>query len=127
MTAITVTGKDAGNQMVYTSEDSGEEATQYITDETIQELSKIEHVKSATPTLTMSSILLSGKYYGYIQLVGLTPEEMERQNMKLVEGSRLPEGDTANLELVFGNGVATMFYEKRNRQGLLGYTGSSGY
>lgn len=117
MTAITVTGKDAGNQMVYTSEDSGEEATQYITDETIQELSKIEHVKSATPTLTMSSILLSGKYYGYIQLVGLTPEEMERQNMKLVEGSRLPEGDTANLELVFGNGVATMFYEKGTDKG----------
>ena len=117
MTAITVTGKDAGNQMVYTSEDSGEEATQYITDETIQELSKIEHVKSATPTLTMSSILLSGKYYGYIQLVGLTPEEMERQNMKLVEGSRLPEGDTANLELVFGNGAATMFYEKGTDKG----------
>lgn len=117
MTAITVTGKDAGNQMVYTSEDSGEEATQYITDETIKELSKIEHVKSATPTLTMSSILLSGKYYGYIQLVGLTPEEMERQNMKLVEGSRLPEGDTANLELVFGNGAATMFYEKGTDKG----------
>lgn len=117
MTAITVTGKDAGSQMVYMSDDSGEEATQYITDETIQELSKIEHVKSATPTLTMSSILLSGKYYGYIQLVGLTPEEMKRQNMSLVEGSRLPEEGSANLELIFGNGVATMFYEKGTDRG----------
>lgn len=117
MTAITVTGKDAGNQMVYTMDDSGEEATKYITDEAIQELLKVEHVKSATPTLTMSSILLTGNYEGYIQLVGLTPEEMERQNMSLVEGSKLPEGGAANLELVFGNGAATMFYEKGTGKG----------
>ena len=117
MTAITVMGKDAGNQMIYMSDDSKEDATKYITDETIQELSKVEHVKSATPTLNMSSILLSGKYYGYIQLVGLTPEEMKRQNMNLVEGSHIPEEDSANLELVFGNGVATMFYEKGTDRG----------
>lgn len=117
MTAITVTGKDAGNQMYYMMDDSDGEATQYITDETIRELMKIEHVKSATPTLTMSSIILTGKYYGYIQLVGLTPEEMERQNMKLVEGSRLPEEGSANLEMVFGNGAATMFYEKGTDKG----------
>lgn len=117
MTAITVTGKDAGNQMFYMADDSEGEATQYITDETIQELLKIEHVKSATPTLTMSSILLTGKYYGYIQLVGLTSEEMKRQNMNLAEGSRLPEEGSANLELVFGNGAATMFYEKGTDKG----------
>ena len=112
MTAITVTGKAAGDQMVHMRDDSKEEATKYITDETMKELEKIEHVKSATPTLTMSSVMLAGKYYGYVQLVGLTPEEMKRQNMKLVEGSRLPEEDSATLDLVFGNGVGTMFYEK---------------
>lgn len=117
MTAITVTGKDAGSQMFYMSDDSEGEATQYITDETIQELLKIEHVKSATPTLTMSSILLTGQYYGYIQLVGLTPEEMKRQNMNLVEGSKLPEEGSANLDLVFGNGAVTMFYEKGTDKG----------
>lgn len=117
MTAITVTGKDAGNQMIYSYSDSDVEATQYITDETVQQLLKVEHVKSATPTLTMSSIILTGKYYGYIQLVGLTPEEMQRQNMTLTEGSRLPQEGTANLELVFGNGVGTMFYEKGTDRG----------
>lgn len=117
MTAITVTGKDAGNQMFYMADDSEGEATQYITDDTIQELLKIEHVKSATPTLTMSSIILTGKYYGYIQLMGLTPEEMRRQNMKLVEGSRFPEEGSANLEMIFGNGAATMFYEKGTDKG----------
>lgn len=117
MTAITVTGKEAGNQMIYVGGDSGEEATKYITDETIKELLQISHVKSATPTLTMSSVILTGKYYGYVQLVGLTPEEMKRQNMNLVEGSRLPEEGSANLELVFGNGAATMFYEKGTDKG----------
>lgn len=118
MTAITVTGKEAGNQMIYTSGDDSEgEATKYITDDTVKELQKLEHVKSATPTLTLSSIILAGKYYGYVQLVGLTPEEMVRQNMELAERSRLPEEGAANLELVFGNGAGTMFYDKVTDKG----------
>lgn len=118
MTSITVTGKDAGNSMFYYSDSSDqEEATKYITDETIQELAKVEHVKSVSPSLTMSSIVLTGNYYGYIQLVGMTPEELERQNIKMVEGSRLPEENAAALDLVFGNGAATMFYEKGTDKG----------
>ena len=90
MTAITVTGQEAGSMMYYFSDGSEQgEATKYVTDDTIEELEKLEHIKSVTPSLTMSSILLSGKYYGNIQLVGLTPEELERQNMKLVEGLSL--------------------------------------
>ena len=101
MTSITVTGKDVGSRMVYTSDDQmGDETKKYITDETIKELEKLEHV------------LLSGKYEGYIQLVGLTPEEMKRQNMKLTDDSRLPDEDAQNLELIFGNGVPTMLYER---------------
>ena len=57
--------------MVYTSDDQmGDETKKYITDETIKELEKLEHVASASPSLTMNSVLLSGKYEGYIQLVG---------------------------------------------------------
>lgn len=118
MTAITVTGQEAGNSMYYFSDGSEQgEATKYVTDDTIRELQKLEHVKSATPSLTMSSILLSGKYYGYIQLVGLTPDELERQNMKLVEGSRLPEENAANLDLIIGNFVPMDFYEKGTDRG----------
>ena len=116
ITSITVTGKAAGESMFY-YDDSEEESTKYVTDETIQELLKLEHVKSATPTLEMSSILLSGKYYGYIQLVGMTREELERQNMKLVEGSTLPQENAASLDLVIGNGIPTMFYEKATDKG----------
>lgn len=118
MTAITVTGQEAGNSMYYVYNDSEQgEATKYVTDDTIKELQNLEHVKSATPSLTMSSILLSGKYYGYIQLVGLTPDELERQNMKLVDGSRLPEENAANLDLIIGNFVPMDFYEKGTNRG----------
>lgn len=118
MTAITVTGQDAGSRMYYFSDGSEEgEATKYVTDDTINELEKLEHVKSVTPSLTMSSILLSGKYYGNIQLVGLTPEELKRQNMKLVEGSTLPESNAANLDLLIGNFVPMDFYEKGSNRG----------
>lgn len=118
MTAITVTGQEAGSTMYYFSDGSEQgEATKYVTDDTIKELEKLEHVKSVTPSLTMSSILLSGKYYGNIQLVGLTPDELERQNMKLVEGSTLPESNAANLDLVIGNFVPMDFYEKGSNRG----------
>lgn len=118
MTAITVTGMDAGNQM-YSFGDSGsdQEATKYVTDDTVQELGKMEHVKSVSPVLSMSSILLAGKYYGYIQLTGMTTEALEQMNMNLVEGSTLPKADSATLDLVFGNFVIENFYEKGTNKG----------
>lgn len=118
MTSITVSGMDVGSQMYYFSDSSGDqEATKYVTDETIQELSKLEHVKSVSPMLSMSSILLTGKYWGYIELVGMTPEELKRQNMNLVEGSALPTENSASPELVFGNGVIQNFYERGSDKG----------
>lgn len=118
MTAITVTGQEAGNSMYYFSSISDQgEATKYVTDDTIKELEKLDHVKSATPSLTMSSILLSGNYYGYIQLVGMTPDELERQHMNLVEGSRMPETNVGNLDLIIGNFVPMDFYEKGTNKG----------
>lgn len=118
MTSITVTGKDAGNSMMYYSDNSGQEdPTKYITDETIQELLKVEHVKSATPCISMTSILLTGNYYGYIQLEGMTPEELQRMNIPLAEGSKLPEENGTSLDLVIGNGVPTMFYDKGTDKG----------
>lgn len=76
MTAVTVTGKDVGSQMYYYSDSgSDQEASKYVTDETIEKLSKLEHVKSASPVLLMNSIIMTGKYYGNIQLTGMTPQQ----------------------------------------------------
>lgn len=113
MTAVTVTGKDAGSQMYYYSDSSSDqEASKYVTDDTIENLKKLEHVKSASPVLSMNSMILIGKYYGNIQLMGMTQEALKEQNMDLVEGSTLPEENSTELDLVFGNKVIENFMEK---------------
>lgn len=113
MTAVTVTGKEVGSQMYYYSDSSSDqEASKYVTDETIEKLSKLDHVKSASPVLTMNSIVMSGKYYGNIQLTGMTQEALKEQNMDLVEGSRLPKEDSQELDLIFGNLATQSFMVK---------------
>ena len=86
MTAVNVTGKDVGSQMYhYSNSGSDQEASKYVTDETIEKLSKLEHVKSASPVLVMNSIMMTGKYYGNIQLTGMTLEALKEQNAKKEE------------------------------------------
>lgn len=118
MTAVTVTGKDVGSQMYYYSDSgSDQEASKYVTDETIEKLSKLEHVKSASPVLVMNSIMMTGKYYGNIQLTGMTLEALKEQNISLVEGGRLPKADSSELELVFGNLATENLMEKGTDKG----------
>ena len=118
MTAVTVTGKDVGSQMYYYSDSgSDQEASKYVTDETIEKLSKLEHVKSASPVLLMNSIIMTGKYYGNIQLTGMTLEALKEQNISLVEGGRLPKADSSELELVFGNLATESLMEKGTDKG----------
>ena len=118
MTAVTVTGKDVGSQMYYYSDSgSDQEASKYVTDETIEKLSKLEHVKSASPVLLMNSIIMTGKYYGNIQLTGMTSEALKEQNISLVEGGTLPKADSSELELVFGNLATENLMEKGTDKG----------
>lgn len=118
-TGLTVTGK-SDDGMVYSdsTNTSGEEETsQYITDETIEEFKTLEYVKSADPVLTVSAIALKGKYEGNFQLYGTTAEAMERMNLELEPGGRLPDPDSPELELLFGNMVLVDFYEKGTGSG----------
>ena len=88
-TGLTVTGKsDDGMMNSYSTGMSDQEETKkYITDETIKELKTLEHVKSADPVLDFSALALKGKYEGYIQLYGMTPEAMQRLNLELEPGA----------------------------------------
>ena len=119
-TGLSVTGK-VNDGMVYSSysTDTGseEETEKYITDETIRELGMLEHVKSADPVLNFSAMALKGKYEGYIQLCGMTPEAMKRLNLELEPGGRLPDPDSPELELLFGNMVLVDFSEKGSGSG----------
>ncbi|RHR24397.1 ABC transporter permease [Clostridium sp. AF19-22AC] len=119
ITNLTVTGKQTEGSMYYMSsgDSDQQEPSKYITDDVINQLKQLEHVKSANPILDVSAIALKGKYMGYLQLRGMTPEALKEQNIKLAAGGRLPDPDSANLELVFGNGVLTSFYEKTTGKG----------
>lgn len=121
MTSLIVTGKQAeGGGGMYAMAMGGEEQEapdKYITEDVIKELQQLEHVKSAEPVLSLSAVALKGKYMGYLELQGMRPSALENRNISLVQGGRLPDPKSANLELVFGNGVLTNFYEKTTNKG----------
>ncbi len=117
LTSIRVTGMSAGESMFYYSSGDGEEESQkYINDQAISDLSKVEHVAMASPVYEMWVNMLKGRYEGSGQLVAMTPEALAAKNIPLAEGT-LPAQNSGNLELIFGNGVATMFYEKGTGNG----------
>ena len=80
-------------------------------------MQQLAHVKSANPILDVSVVALKGKYIGYLQLRGMSEQALKDQNIQLAPGGRLPDPKSANLELVFGNGVLTSFYEKSTGKG----------
>lgn len=120
MTSLTITGKQAGSSgMAVSSSGSSdqEESNKYITDDVISQFKNLEHVKSVEPVLNVQAIALKGKYMGYLELQGMTPEALKERKMQLVSGGQLPDPSSSNLELVFGNGVITSFYEKSTGKG----------
>ncbi len=117
MTRLTVIGKQTEGGMYSSYGGDQEEADKYITDDVLKQLASLDHVKSAYPVLDVSAVALKGKYIGYLQVRGMTPEALKEQNIKLAAGGRLPDPDSPNLELVFGNGVIQSFYEKTTGKG----------
>ena len=118
-TAVTVTGKDSwGVGMMYTGSSSGEEeSTKYITDEVVGELRLLEHVRSAQPVLNVSAIALKGRYQGNLDITGMTPEGLEELNLDLNAGGTLPDPESKELQMVYGNAVLMNFYDKGTMKG----------
>ncbi|MBC5689796.1 ABC transporter permease [Mediterraneibacter sp. NSJ-55] len=117
MTSLTVTGKQTDTGMYSSSLGSEEESDKYITDEVIAQLREMEHVKSAEPVLSLNAVALKGKYIGYLELRGMTPEGLKQLKMDLAPGGTLPDPDSQNLDLVVGNGVIQSFYEESTGKG----------
>ena len=117
LTTITVRGAQAGDSMIhYSPSEEEEESTKYIDDKLIQELSELDHVAASSAICELPVVLLKGRYEGYGQLVAMTPETLKAKNIPLSEG-KLPRANSSHLELVYGNGVPTMFYEKGTEKG----------
>ena len=117
LTTIKVSGAQAGNSMMYSSSRKEEEQpTKYINDQLLARLSNLEHVTLASPVYELPVVLLKGGYEGNGQLLATTPEAMEARNINLAEGT-LPKPNSGHLNLVYGNGVLTMFNEKGSGKG----------
>ena len=117
LTSVKVTGASAGDSMFYSSSGEGEEESKkYINDQAIRELAQVGHVTLASPVYEIWVNMLKGRYEGSGQLVAMTPEALAARNIPLAEGT-LPTPNSGNLELLYGNGVSTMFYERGTGSG----------
>lgn len=113
-TGLTVTGRTDGpmGSTGASGGASGEKEQKYVTDDLIKELRSLENVKSVEPVLDLSAVAVKGRYEGNLELCGMTQEGLRSLNLELEPGGKLPDGDSAQLELVYGNAVLTNFYDK---------------
>lgn len=117
LTTITVRGAQAGDSMIYYGGEGEDAPEKYVNDQLIQKLSELADVQTVSPVYEIPVVLLKGRYEGYAQLVGMTPEGLKTRNIKLQKGGTLPRTGTSQLDLVIGNGIPTMFYEKGSQKG----------
>ena len=117
LTTLDVYGTESGGGGMYmmgpgmgsSSDSSASNEVKHITDERISELEAMEHVQSASPVYEIYAMLLKGKYETGFMLKAMTPSGLESMNLKLEWGD-MPTENTGNFELLFGNTVATEFY-----------------
>lgn len=117
-TSITVSGRWGGGMYYDSMSGNGEEETQtYVTDDVIDQLRSLEHVVSAEPVINIQGLALKGNYEGWLDIYGMTPEALKDLDLELEPGGRLPDPESPELELVYGNGVIMNFYDKTTGEG----------
>ena len=116
ITSIKVFGAQVGDGVMYSGGQEQEVSEKYVDDKCLEELKKMEHILNVEPVYNMSGLLLKGKYEGYADIVAMTPKGLESRNIKLSEGN-LPEQNSGQIELVYGNQVLKNFYEKGTGKG----------
>lgn len=77
-----------------------------LTESNMELFSSMEYVTRVLPRLTFDLSLKQGKYEGYANLIGVTQEELEEQ--ELAEGS-IPSQGGGKLQLLAGNLILTNF------------------
>jgi len=120
VTNIKVYGSNSENYGMMYGSGSDENTSQdnkFITDEALQQFEQMEGIESIYPVMQMSIILLKGNYICYTDLYGLPLEQLVNLDLSLEDGSMLPAERTANLELMFGNWIPEMFYNKTTGEG----------
>lgn len=114
LTTISVYG---GNTMYMAgsgASSSGSDEPQYLTDETIEQFKKLEHVTGASPMLDYYVIAKQGAYEASFSLTGVNRSYLEQ--IPLGEGKLPPAGDQ-KLALIYGNMIARNFTNSKTGEG----------
>lgn len=111
---LTTVNVYSGNEFTFYDSDSGDSSSSEqleLTDEVIEEIAQIEHVKFVSPVLTGNVIIKQGIYQTDLSIRAMTSEALEKMDIPLESGS-LPQTDE-ELRYVVGNQVITNFYNAK--------------
>lgn len=86
----------------------------FITDETMEKLLKIPHVRAVSPCLSTYVRMKQGVYESSTRLMGLSRDALAE--IELGEGT-MPDPNAGGLELIVGNMVARDFYNSKTGKG----------
>ncbi|HIT63328.1 MAG TPA: ABC transporter permease [Candidatus Ventrimonas merdavium] len=78
----------------------------YLTDDTVAQMERIEHVTSVYPRLEAQVVMIQGKYTASMSLIGVPLEQL--QEIPLGQG-HAPTAADKELELIYGNGIIQWF------------------
>lgn len=103
LTAITVRAK------YYRSDDSD---PTYLTEDSVKDFKRLDHVTSVYPMLEYNVILKQGKYETSVTLIGAPQEYLEQ--IPLGQG-QLPDADSKEMQFIYGNMIQQWFSDEKGR------------
>lgn len=95
----------------YYSSNSSQDEDKHLDDALVQQILSMEHVEAVYPKLNFSAIAKVGLYRGYLDIYGVTQEELATMDIPIAEGS-LPEAGN-ELKFFYGNNVLMNFYVEK--------------
>lgn len=112
---LTTVNVYSGNDYYYWGdEDSSSTEKIELTDEVIDEISQMEHVKFVSPILNAELILKQGVYQCYANIKAMSYDALEKMNIPLEYGS-IPTSDE-EVRFIFGNNIITDFSNTKTNE-----------
>ena len=111
---LTTVNVYSGNELTFydgNSDSSNQTEQVELTDDIINEISQIEHVKFVSPVLTGNVIIKQGIYQTDLSVRAMTSEALEKMKIPLESGTIPQNGE--ELHYILGNQVLGQFYNSK--------------
>ena len=114
LNAINVRSPDEGRYYVYSEEEDFGSSTEKrdLDEKAVLDMSNIAGVEAVIPLIQTDAKVVVGKYTGYVQIMGVNPELVDKLGLKLAEG-RLISIEDKNA-VVLGSGVKYNLYNPKS-------------